>query len=176
MWTYWLTDQFTISLLHLDTIHRILTLCVPNVGNVDSCVKNRLITDINQLVKHSLINSEYEDCKTKDACQKDFNLDSPLHTCNYMFYLSLRMVNDDVFTSNKFKNLMSSINEYDPTLHRKGIVDMVCSTIINNFPDNGNQFVMNGNGITLISEVFNKCCDQIDSELGKHVLVGKFMW
>ena len=83
------------------------------------------------------------------------------------------MVKDDLFTSHKFKKLTSSIKDYDPTLHRKGIVDMVCSTIIDNSPDIRNHFLVTGTGITSIKEVFNKCCDQIDSELGKHMLVEK---
>ena len=76
------------------------------------------------------------------------------------------MVNEDLFTSHKFNKLKNTIKEHDPSLCRRGIVDMLCSTISDNSGDKENHIVS-------IKDIFNKYCDKLDGEDGKHLLVRK---
>ena len=115
-----------------------MTLYVPNLDVFDECHRKKLISDVNDLMKHCL-KSDYSDCNLKEACHKDFNLVSPLDTSNYMFYVSISMVNKDLFTSHKFNNFKTSIKQHDPTLCRRGIVDMLCSTMCDISVDNENH-------------------------------------
>ena len=165
IWIHWLVEECTISLMHVDSKQRSTTLYVPNLNIVEDCKREMLIADVNKFMEYSL-NSDYGVCNLKEACNKDFNLVSPLESSNYMFYVSICMVNEDLFTSHKFNKLKNRIKEHDPSLCRRGIVDMLCSTIIDNSGDNENHIVS-------IKEIFNKYCDKLDGEDGKHLLVRK---
>ena len=50
---------------------------------------------------------------------------------------------------------------------------MVCSTVVDSSHDNSNECLVTKTIIGQISDAFNRCCDEMDSELGGHMLVNK---
>ena len=145
---------------------------VSNLEDIDEDVIIETTHDVNELMKHSITNTAFKECSAKDACNGIPSLDTPSHKNNVMFYLSLCMINDDSFICHKFKMLLNKI-KYDPLLYRKGIIYTVCDTVTDSLYDNSNECLVTKTVMGDIADLFNKYCDQMDSEMGDNMLVEK---
>ena len=103
-----------------------------------------------------------------------------------MFCASLDMVFKNYFSCREFKMLIKEI-VYDHLLARKGMFDMICSTITNSCMDNSSECMQTknplivslnrnqnlGSNIEQITELFNRYCDDLEGNSGVHMLFMK---
>ena len=137
-WTHWIVDQCTISLMHVDTNAHAIKTNVPNLVDIDERVMKETLKDVNELIKYALTKIPFKKFIATEACKGVESLDAPLYKCNFMFYLSLCMVFQNYFACKKIKKLFNEI-ECDPLLIKRGMFDMICSTVVCSSPDNANE-------------------------------------
>ena len=108
IWACWMVDQFTISLIHLDTRLHTTTLCTPQIGDVDETVMINTLKDINELIKYSITNISYKECVPKETYIGVDHLVTPLRKSNFMFYVSLDMAIKNYFSCNEFEKKLTN--------------------------------------------------------------------